>query len=85
VIDGRHAVDGPSRPACLREAAPKTIPVDKLPSVSVVKAAGVSWWAYQSFMKKHERQIEEETLLKVPASLDLTPYRDEKDSRCWSD
>jgi len=53
--------------------------------VSVVKAAGVSWWAYQSFMKKHERQIEEETFLKVPASLDLTPYRDEKDSRCWSD
>ena len=44
-----------------------------------VKAAGVSWWAYQSFMKKHERQIEEETLVKVPASLDLTPYRDEKD------
>jgi hypothetical protein len=30
-------------------------------------------------MKKHERQIEEETLVKVPASLDLTPYRDEKD------
>jgi hypothetical protein len=44
-----------------------------------VKAAGVSWWAYQSFMKKHEREIEEETLVKVPASLDLTPYRDEKD------
>ena len=44
-----------------------------------VKAAGVSWWAYQSFMKKHEREIEEETLVKVPASLDLTPYRDQKD------
>ena len=44
-----------------------------------VKAAGVSCWAYQSFMKKHEREIEEETLVKVPASLDLTPYRDEKD------
>jgi hypothetical protein len=44
-----------------------------------VKAAGVSWWAYQSFMKKHEREIEEETLVKVPANLDLTPYRDEKD------
>lgn len=44
-----------------------------------VKAAGVSWWAYQSFMKKHERMIEEEILVKVPASLDLTPYRDEKD------
>jgi hypothetical protein len=44
-----------------------------------VRAAGVSWWAYQSFMKKHERQIEEEKLVKVPRNLDLTPYRDEKD------
>lgn len=44
-----------------------------------VRAAGVSWWAYQSFMKKHERQIEEERLVKVPRNLDLTPYRDEKD------
>jgi hypothetical protein len=44
-----------------------------------VKAAGVSWWAYQGFMKKHERQIEEEALIKVPPTLDLTPYRDEKD------
>ena len=30
-------------------------------------------------MKQHEKQIEEETLIKVPASLDLRPYRDEKD------
>jgi hypothetical protein len=44
-----------------------------------VKAAGVSWWVYQRFMKQHERQIEEETIVKVPATLDLTPYRDEKD------
>jgi hypothetical protein len=44
-----------------------------------VKAAGVSWWAYQRFMKQHERRIEEETIVKVPAMLDLTPYRDEKD------
>ena len=44
-----------------------------------VKAAGVSWWAYQRFMKQHERQIEQEKLVKVPANLDLTPYRDEKD------
>jgi hypothetical protein len=44
-----------------------------------VKAAGVSWWAYQRFMKGHEKQIEEEHLVKVPAVLDLTPYRDEKD------
>ncbi|MFL6796042.1 MAG: hypothetical protein ACJ8F3_01370 [Xanthobacteraceae bacterium] len=44
-----------------------------------VKAAGVSWWAYQRFMKKYEKAIEQEKLIKVPASLDLTPYRDEKD------
>jgi hypothetical protein len=44
-----------------------------------VKAAGVSWWAYQRFMKQHERQIEEEVIVKVPPTLDLTPYRDEKD------
>jgi len=44
-----------------------------------VKAAGVSWRSYQRFMKQHERAIEEENLIKVPSSLDLTPYRDEKD------
>jgi hypothetical protein len=44
-----------------------------------VEAAGVSWWAYQRFMKQYERQIEEENLVKVPATLDLTPYREEKD------
>src|SRR5437016_8728719 len=44
-----------------------------------VKAAGVSWWAYQRLMKRHEKPIEEERLIKVPSTLDLTPYRDEKD------
>jgi hypothetical protein len=44
-----------------------------------VQAAGVSWWAYQRFMKRHEKHIEEEKLIKVPPGLDLTPYRDEKD------
>src|SRR5947199_10748974 len=44
-----------------------------------VKAAGVSWWAYQRLMKRHEKPIEEEKLIKVPSTLDLTPYRDEKD------
>jgi hypothetical protein len=44
-----------------------------------VKAAGISWWAYQRFMKSHEKSIEEEKLIRVPAALDLTPYRDEKD------
>jgi hypothetical protein len=40
-----------------------------------VQAAGVSWRAYQRFMKQHERAIEEENLIRVPSSLDLTPYR----------
>jgi hypothetical protein len=44
-----------------------------------VKAAGVPWWAYQRFMKAHEKPIEEEKLIRVPPSLDLTPYRDERD------
>jgi hypothetical protein len=44
-----------------------------------VKAAGVSWWAYQAFMKKHEKPIEEEKLIRVPRNLDPTPYRDERD------
>src|SRR3954452_10308022 len=44
-----------------------------------VKAAGVSWRGYQSFMKAHEKPIEEEKLVRVPPHLDLTPYQDEKD------
>ena len=44
-----------------------------------VKAAGIPWWVYQRFMRRHEKHIEEEKLVTVPASLDLTPYRDEKD------
>jgi hypothetical protein len=44
-----------------------------------VKAAGVAWWAYQAFMKRYEKSIEEEKLVKVPSTLDLTPYRDEKE------
>jgi len=30
-------------------------------------------------MKRHEWRIEAEKIVKVPADLDLTPYRDEKD------
>jgi hypothetical protein len=46
---------------------------------AAVEAAGVSWAAYQRFMKKHEKPIEEEKLQRVPKDLDLTPYSDEKD------
>jgi len=44
-----------------------------------VKAAGVPWLIYQRFMKKYEKAIEEEKLIRVPPGLDLTPYRDEKE------
>src|SRR3954466_9852169 len=46
---------------------------------AAVKGAGVSWSAYQRFTKKYEKQIEFEKLQKVPKTLDLTPYQDEKD------
>jgi hypothetical protein len=46
---------------------------------AAVQSAGVSWSAYQRFIKKHEKQIEMERLRRVPKNLDLTPYRDEKD------
>src|SRR2546423_13852860 len=39
-----------------------------------VKAAGISWGAYQAFMKRYEKPIEEEKLIRVPRDLDLTPY-----------
>lgn len=46
---------------------------------AAVESAGISWWAYQRFMKKHEKGIERERLTRVPKNLDLTPYRDEED------
>src|SRR4051794_6312788 len=46
---------------------------------AAVQSAGISWTAYQKFIKQHEKQIEMERLTKVPRNLDLTPYRDEKD------
>lgn len=44
-----------------------------------VKAAGVPWFIYQRFMKRYERPIEAEKIVRVPRNLDLTPYRDEND------
>ena len=46
---------------------------------AAVEAAGISWRTYESFMKKHEKPIQEEKLQRVPRDLDLTPYRDLKD------
>jgi hypothetical protein len=44
-----------------------------------VKAAGIPWLVYQRFMKRYEKPIEEEKLIRVPHTLELTPYKDEKD------
>ena len=46
---------------------------------AAVESAGVSWSAYERFIKKYEKPIELEHLQRVPRTLDLTPYRDEKD------
>jgi hypothetical protein len=41
-----------------------------------VRTSGIRWIDYQRFMKRHEKAIDEEALKKVPADLDLTPYKD---------
>jgi hypothetical protein len=46
---------------------------------AAVRAAGVSWRAYDRFMQKYVKHIGDERLAKVPADLDLKPYRDEHD------
>ena len=44
-----------------------------------MQAAGVRWRDYDRFIKANEKHIEDERLKRVPAALDLTPYRDEED------
>jgi hypothetical protein len=39
----------------------------------------VLWRDYDRFMQKHVKRIGDERLTKVPADLDLKPYRDEHD------
>jgi hypothetical protein len=46
---------------------------------AAVRAAGVSWRAYDRFTKANEKKIEPERLTRVPRDLDLTPYRDCED------
>src|SRR5919204_4928343 len=47
---------------------------------AAVRAAGIEWRAYDGFMQKHVKTIGDERLSKVPADLDLKPYRDEHDT-----
>jgi hypothetical protein len=46
---------------------------------AAVRAAGVLWRDYDRFMQKHVKKIGDERLSRVPADLDLKPYRDEHD------
>src|SRR5882724_7902296 len=46
---------------------------------AAVRAAGISWREYDRFMQKHVKTLGHERLTKVPADLDLKPYRDEHD------
>jgi hypothetical protein len=46
---------------------------------AAVRAAGVSWRAYDRFMQKNVKRGGDERLSKVPDDLDTKPYRDEHD------
>jgi hypothetical protein len=46
---------------------------------AAVRAAGIRWRDYDRFMQKNVKKIGDERLTKVPADLDLKPYRDEHD------
>jgi hypothetical protein len=46
---------------------------------AAVRAAGIRWRDYDTFMQANVKHIGDERLEKVPADLDLKPYRDEHD------
>ena len=48
---------------------------------AAVRAAGISWEAYDQFMRRYVKSIGDKRLSKVPRDLDLKPYRDERDSK----
>jgi hypothetical protein len=47
---------------------------------AAVRADGVSWRAYDCFMQQFVKTMGDERLTKLPADLDLKPYRDEHDT-----
>jgi hypothetical protein len=47
---------------------------------AAVRAAGISWEAYDRFMRTYVKSIGDKRLSKVPRDLDLKPYRDERDN-----
>src|SRR3954454_24216497 len=46
---------------------------------AAVRAAGIRWRDYDRFMQKFVKCLGDERLTRVPADLDLKPYRDEHD------
>ena len=46
---------------------------------AAVRASGVTWQAYDRFMRKFVKRIGDEGLGRVPRDLDLKPYQDEHD------
>ena len=46
---------------------------------AAIRADGISWRAYNAFMMKFVKVMGDEKLTKLPADLDLKPYRDEHD------
>ena len=46
---------------------------------AAVRAAGISWDAYDEFMRTYVKSIGDKSLGKVPRDLDLKPYREERD------
>ena len=46
---------------------------------AAVRADRISWRAYDRFMQKYVKSVGDERLTRVPADLDLTPYRDYHD------
>lgn len=49
-----------------------------------VRAAGLNWEKYTEHLDPYIKNVEHEKLNSVPKDLDLTPYRDERDSRILS-
>ena len=47
---------------------------------AAVRADKISWRAYDRFMQKYIKQVEDERLSRLPTDLDLKPYRDEHDA-----
>jgi hypothetical protein len=46
---------------------------------AAVRADGVSWRVYDQFMQRYVKEMGDERLTRLPADLDLKPYRDEHD------